>query len=214
MAETVDQSLQVLGTGVSDEYELVSLERTGFALQDEDAVFIRRNPELEAQRYVVVEGQVRFPGRYALRSRQDRISDVIGWAGGLREEAYAEGIRLMRSTVGRIVVDLQRALKKPGGLEDVEMRPGDRIEIPQVPSTVAVAGAVQEPRSVRFSRGKGVDYYVQRAGGVSKDADEGRMYVVRANGEAVKPGRFLFVWRAWPEIRAGSRIVVPAKSGG
>ena len=118
---------------------------------------------------------------------------------------------MTRTGVGRIVVDLRKALKEPGGVEDVEMRPGDRIEIPQAPSTVAVAGAVQEPRSVRFRRGKGADYYLQRAGGLTTSADKDRMYVVLANGETVRPGRVLFFWRAWPEILAGSRVVVPPK---
>jgi len=48
-------------------------------------------------RTVVLTGEVRFPGRYTLLTRTERLSDVIQRAGGLTEHAYANGIRFFRA---------------------------------------------------------------------------------------------------------------------
>ena len=41
------------------------------------------------QRSVVLSGQVKSPGRYSLRSKTERLADLIERAGGLTPEAYA-----------------------------------------------------------------------------------------------------------------------------
>jgi polysaccharide export outer membrane protein len=71
-------------------------------LQPYDNLLIMRQPGWELQRSVAITGQVRFPGRYSLKSKTDRVSDLVKRAGGLTSEAYPEGVRLYRSyTAGR-----------------------------------------------------------------------------------------------------------------
>lgn len=67
-----------------------------FALEPFDEVYIRFAPNYEAQQNVSVEGQVLLPGFYALKTRVDRISDLVQRAGGLSNEAYPEGATLFR----------------------------------------------------------------------------------------------------------------------
>ncbi len=88
-------------------------------LEPYDNVLIFRQPEWELQRTVVIEGQVRFPGRYALVTRTDRLVDLIQRAGGLSKEAYPTGVRFFRSSDrgGRIGIDLPegaRGSRLPG----------------------------------------------------------------------------------------------------
>src|SRR3989454_944659 len=52
-------------------------------LQPYDEVLILKQPDFELQRTVQVRGEVRFPGTYALRSKNDRLTDVLGRVGGL-----------------------------------------------------------------------------------------------------------------------------------
>jgi polysaccharide biosynthesis/export protein len=66
------------------------------ALEPYDNVLILRQPDWELQRTVAVGGQVRFPGRYSLRTRTDRLTDLIDRAGGLTSEAYPRGAELYR----------------------------------------------------------------------------------------------------------------------
>ncbi len=50
-------------------------------LQPYDNLLVMRQPGWELQRSVAITGQVRFPGRYSLLSKTDRVSDLLG-AGG------------------------------------------------------------------------------------------------------------------------------------
>jgi DNA uptake protein ComE-like DNA-binding protein len=67
------------------------------ALMPYDNVLIRRKPGWESQRLVYLTGQVKHPGRYALRSKTERIRDLVERAGGLTEQAYPGGIQFYRS---------------------------------------------------------------------------------------------------------------------
>ncbi|MBA3892748.1 MAG: SLBB domain-containing protein [Gemmatimonadales bacterium] len=69
-------------------------------LEPYDNLLIMRQPGWELQRSVALSGQVRFPGRYSLLSKTDKVSDVIARAGGLTPEAYPQGVRFYRSYTG------------------------------------------------------------------------------------------------------------------
>ncbi len=67
-----------------------------FTLQPFDQVFIRRSPGYEEQQTVYVEGEALYPGKYAIKNKNERISDLIKRAGGLTSYAYTEGASLVR----------------------------------------------------------------------------------------------------------------------
>lgn len=67
-------------------------------LRPYDNVVIFRQPGWDIQRLVYLTGQVRHPGRYALTSKTERLSDLVERAGGLTDEAYAGGIEFYRVT--------------------------------------------------------------------------------------------------------------------
>ena len=69
---------------------------TGFLLQPYDRVYVRRSPGYVAQTSVAVEGEVIFPGSYILTHKEERLSDLVGKAGGLNTWAYVKGARLLR----------------------------------------------------------------------------------------------------------------------
>lgn len=71
-----------------------------FELQPFDIVYIRKAPNYERQQEVVVSGEVRYPGTYTLKSKNDRISDIIERAGGLTPDAYTDGATLYREIEG------------------------------------------------------------------------------------------------------------------
>lgn len=67
-----------------------------FVLQPYDHVYVRRSPGYSAQNHVRVEGEVLFPGMYALPQKNTRLSDVVKMAGGASDWAYVKGARLSR----------------------------------------------------------------------------------------------------------------------
>jgi len=77
-----------------------------------DAVFIRRDPAYTEPAFVVVEGEVRFPGAYAIMRRDERVSDLVRRAGGLTAFGYASGATFTRDGRSPLAVDLPRALRR------------------------------------------------------------------------------------------------------
>lgn len=71
-------------------------EDASFELQPFDQVYVRQIPNYESQQEVYVVGEVKYPGKYAISSRNDRLSDMIERAGGLTPSAYTDGATLFR----------------------------------------------------------------------------------------------------------------------
>ncbi len=177
-----------------------------------DNVLILRQPDWELARAVQVTGQVRYPGRYVLRSKTERLADLIVRAGGLTKEAYPDGAELYRQVTpvqtapikigSRLIaadsarvtlpvddvlaqgvgLDLARAMAKPEGRENLIIQAGDSVFVPEYQATVRVLGAVNAPTSVIYRPGWNLYDYVGAAGGVARLGDKGRSYVVQPGG--------------------------------
>jgi len=191
-----------------------------FQLAQYDNVFIRNRPGFELQRTVTISGQVRFPGRYALRRKDERLSSIVERAGGLSNEAYAAGIRFYRRgesagddsiAQARVNVDLVAVLENPDIGANLILEDGDSIYIPEFIPTVRVEGSVLRPVDVMFEPGAGLDYYVNSAGGYARDGDKGRTRVEYANGSVRTVHKTLLIFKTEPKPQPGSRVFVPEK---
>ena len=209
-------------------------------LEPYDNVLILRQPDWELARSVSVLGQVRYPGQYVLRSKTERLVDLIARAGGLTKEAYAEGAELYRQLppdqaapikIGsrlvaadsthaltldpllsqRVGLDLARAMAEPGRRENLIIQAGDSLFVPEYRATVRVLGAVNAPTSIIYRPGWNLYDYVGAAGGVARQGDRGRSYVVQPGGrlESVKP-RGLFT-DSKPKPLPGAVVFVPER---
>jgi protein involved in polysaccharide export with SLBB domain len=92
-----------------------------------------------------------------------------------------EQLRALRPT-GRIVLQTQ---PDATDLPDLALEDGDRITIPPRPTTVGVFGSVFNAATYLHSPGRTIGDYLRLAGGPTKGADEGSIFVVRANGNVV-----------------------------
>ncbi len=63
-----------------------------------DRVYIRKAPGYTFQQEVSIEGEVGAPGIYSLKTKDERISDLINRAQGLTQYAYPQGAILIRKT--------------------------------------------------------------------------------------------------------------------
>lgn len=130
-------------------------------------------------------------------------------------EALSVGQSLLsslRSTpaVGRLVIDLDQAMKAPAGSEhDIVLKGGDRLLIPRITQEVTVIGEVQSTTSHLYSPDRTRDDYIAMSGGLTAKADKDRIFVVRANGAVeTRSGRAWFN-SGGVDIRPGDTIVVP-----
>ena len=178
-----------------------------FLLEEFDRVSIKRHPYWQVQRTVSISGEVKFPGTYSLRAKDERLSDIVKRAGGLTAESFEEGALFVRSDQ-RVILDLKKAVKSGSIKDDIVLQPGDKITIPKHPMIVALSGAVQTPGLLKYIPGKKSTYYIGRVGGFQKEADRGSILIARANGR-VDPGIRRFWWD--PKVNEGDQIRVAFK---
>jgi polysaccharide export outer membrane protein len=74
-----------------------------FDLQKDDQVFIRSKPEWRVRRTVTIEGEVRYPGDYAIDKDRTTLSEVIQRAGGFTPEASLDEAKVIRQLYTEIV---------------------------------------------------------------------------------------------------------------
>lgn len=102
-------------------------------------------------------------------------------------------------------IELDKALANPGSDDDLILREGDRIVIPQYNGTVKINGAVMYANTVAYMEGKSVSYYIDQAGGFSSDAKKRDTYILYMNGKGAKVGHNA-------KVRPGCEIIVPTKA--
>jgi protein involved in polysaccharide export with SLBB domain len=101
-------------------------------------------------------------------------------------------------------IHLDQALANPGGENDIMLREGDRIIVPEFINTVKISGDVMYPNTVTYREGKGVKYYINQAGGWGNRAKKSRTYIIYMNGTVARVGY-------GTKIEPGCEIVVPSK---
>jgi polysaccharide biosynthesis/export protein len=209
-------------------------------LEPYDNVLVMRQTGWELQRLVYLTGQVKHPGRYALRSKTERIADLIGRAGGLTEQAYAGGVQFYRSYTPsrnpvdgrtaevagrrrsvrdslpfgfteRVGIDLPRALNSTKFRDNIILAAGDSIHIPEYNPVVMVEGAVNSPGAVAYTAGKSMDWYVDAAGGYTQLSDTRHAYVTQPNGKREAVKRRIILADGVPKPNSGAVVFVPAK---
>ncbi|MCB2230260.1 SLBB domain-containing protein [bacterium] len=81
----------------------VSLARsvtTSRTLQEDDRLYIRRIPEWQLHRTVMLEGEIQFPGEYVLADRSETLYQILLRAGGFTQNAFPVGTVLERRSIG------------------------------------------------------------------------------------------------------------------
>ena len=130
-----------------------------------------------------------------------------------RSETAAEAMlkRLQNTqSIGRLVINLSDMLSSDELIFTV--KDGDTLHIPDQPSSVSVAGEVQFPTAHLHEENLELDDYLKRSGGFTRNADEDRIFVVKANGSVQsKSGNKWFgsVKGSISQIHPGDVIVVP-----
>lgn len=85
-----------------------------FVLQTGDRLFVRSMPDWNKMDYVIITGEVRYPGKYAIEENKDRFADVIKRAGGLTADASAFSSELIRQNdKDKLDLELERLKKIP-----------------------------------------------------------------------------------------------------
>jgi len=112
--------------------------------------------------------------------------------------------------IGRLVIDLPRLQKSGvGSTFDVVLRGGDTLAVPRFEQQVTVIGEVQNVTSHLYNPQLTRDDYIALSGGVTRRADRGKIYVVRASGSVLASEGSRWFQHSQTTIKPGDTIVVP-----
>ncbi len=113
--------------------------------------------------------------------------------------------------VGRLVINLPCIVRHPANSPcDVVLRDGDVLYVPKIEQEVSVIGEVQDPTSHLYNASLSRDDYIGQSGGFTAQADQKRIYVVRADGSVIaSEGSRWFNRGSNVQIEPGDTIVVP-----
>ena len=92
--EAIDTLARTYTFTIKDGFVLDGSEE--FVLQPYDQIYVRKSPIYNVQGHVTVDGEVLYPGQYALAQKDMRLSDVIAQSGGITKWAYIKGAKLER----------------------------------------------------------------------------------------------------------------------
>jgi len=131
-----------------------------------------------------------------------------GESGGVREALIQrkEMLRLMASRVvlGRVVLRFTNLEEFEGSDSDIALEDGDAMTVPMRPSAVLVLGSVRNPTAILHQPGAPAEYYLEKAGGLNKEADRGEVHIVKADGSAIQG------YTKVRELEPGDSILAPS----
>jgi hypothetical protein len=116
-----------------------------------------------------------------------------------------------RPEVGRIDINLPRALRDQKSSDNVILQPGDSVFIPEYQPSVKTVGAFNSPGAVLWKQGEDLNYYISAGGGFAYNADKSRVSVKYADGRVRTRHRKLIFFSSSPVPGPGSEVFVPMK---
>jgi protein involved in polysaccharide export with SLBB domain len=115
---------------------------------------------------------------------------------------------------GRVVLDMKPRSETLADIPDLPLEDGDTFYVSPRLSTVQVAGSVYNSNAFRYAEGKQLIAYLNDAGGATREADQKRIFVIRADGIVVsRRSRNNHFSSNFERLRLlpGDAIIVPGK---
>ncbi|MFL6627898.1 MAG: SLBB domain-containing protein [Vitreoscilla sp.] len=121
-----------------------------------------------------------------------------------------ERLRQIKPT-GRVVLQLP---PDAATLPDLPLEDGDTLSIPQRGSSVGIFGSVFNTGSFVYESGHTTQQYLALAGGPTRSADKGSIFMIRANGSVISAQQGSSFWHAGNKfssatVEPGDTIFVP-----
>jgi protein involved in polysaccharide export with SLBB domain len=180
------------------------------------SVFTRESTRAQQQERLdmVIAQTERDIARQAAQSAQNaKTADEAAAAKAALEaqRASLDKLRQLRAD-GRIVLNLHPNDENVEAIPEIPLEDGDIFYVPSRPIVVSVVGDVYNQGSFLQQPGKTVLTYLRNAGGPTRNADKGRIFVVRANGAVVSKDAASGFWSGGFDsmvLMPGDAVVVP-----
>lgn len=86
---------------------------------------------------------------------------------------------------GNVSIKLDTLERFKRSTYDITLEDGDTLHIPEMPNQIQVIGAVYNPTAFVYNPNWTIDSYVKNAGGLTRNAEDDDMYILKMDGTAV-----------------------------
>jgi protein involved in polysaccharide export with SLBB domain len=122
-------------------------------------------------------------------------------------------LRQVRPT-GRVVLQIAPDARS---LPNLALEDGDTVSIPSRSSSVGVFGSVFNTGSFLYEPGHTTSDYLTQAGGPTRGADKGSIFMIRANGSVISARQGASFWHSGSDfsdahVEPGDTIFVPEET--
>jgi protein involved in polysaccharide export with SLBB domain len=217
-------------------YELIQLEldsnytilnqTKALAILPFDHIVVRELMKFETNKLVAINGEVKYPGQYALPYNKYRLTDLIQDAGGLTVFADKYNAQLLRSTnnIGPMGLNIRKAFKhKHSDKYNPLLLPGDDLTLFTFNNAISIK---TEGTNYPMFEGKRTDevsffyngkhsalwYFKKYAGGLHEDADKNTVTVLYPNGKVIGVKRTILMVKKYPRVQPGCKVNVGRKA--
>ena len=131
-------------------------------------------------------------------------------SGGEYNISMADSLMTLKLELGDVypvAINLDKAVNEPESGENIVLREGDKLVVPQYTSTVKISGEVRYPITINYKKGEKLSYYIKHAGGYTDRAKKGDVYAIYMNGGVSEVSKYSSM-----DIQPGCEIVVPTKN--
>jgi polysaccharide biosynthesis/export protein len=220
----IDGQVRFPGTYTITKGELLSslIERAGGLTEKaypKGAVFTRESVR-ELQQRQLEEAVSRLEHQFMAEESQTLQStltpeEAIQQRAGMEQrKALIEKLKAVKAK-GRIALNLVDYQKFKTSEFNIPLEDGDKLVIPERPVQVQVIGAVYNQNAFVYKPDMAVSDYVDKAGGMTEDANEDELFVLKVDGTAISRrsmGGFLGGTRFMnSRLDPGDTVVVPEK---
>jgi len=161
-------------------------------LHNWDIILVRKNKNFTKSKQVQITGEVNVPGFYTLTKPKETLQDLLRRSGGFTDGAFEDGIQLYRDSI-QVAMDNY----------NFSLAHGDSVHIPDHPGVIQVKGEVYNPGYVQYDKRRGLNNYIEAAGGFSLEARKKYITIIYPNGDVKVKDSFIP-----PRIKEGSIIIV------
>ncbi len=120
----------------------------------------------------------------------------------MTEDEYDYYKAKSREKKGRMIVDFEKLFVENDNTEDIILKKGDKILIPEAKNYISIVGQVVSPGNIVYKQNFTVENYIETAGGFSWRAIESDVRIIKANTgewveaddiEQLEPGDIIWV---------------------
>ena len=211
-------------------FNLTSNGRSKFSsiiLQNLDRIVVHSNSNYFERKNIYIGGEVTIPGSYPLTTDNENLESILNRAGGLTTKALSGGISIFRDKeYFDLIEEKEKSINQEALSQDNEqgfktnnskirvawksknlpLMPGDSIVVKRSTGTVNILGEVYNPGLIEYKKGKKTSYYLNSAGGITKNGDKQAVIIILANGIVI-PKK----WNNSPNIPDGTTIIINQK---